>query len=89
MLNGMLTAANAGTMPVVGMPSTLHPVSPMWHAATSKTRLPFFGRASAAGNVQRRRSRDALLGKSSLLLRSASDGGSMNGYIPIFDERNC
>ena len=30
MLNGLVTAANAGTMPVVGLPSTLHPVSPMW-----------------------------------------------------------
>ena len=41
MLNGVVTAANAGTMPVVGMPSTLHPASPMWRVATSKTRLPF------------------------------------------------
>jgi hypothetical protein len=27
MLDGLVTTANAGTMPVVGMPSTLHPVS--------------------------------------------------------------
>ena len=39
MLNALVTEANAGTMPVVGMPSTLHPASPMWRAATSKTRL--------------------------------------------------
>jgi hypothetical protein len=41
MLNGLVTAANSGTMPVVGMPSTVHPVSPMWQAATSQTRLPY------------------------------------------------
>jgi Family of unknown function (DUF5317) len=39
MLNGLVTAANAGTMPVVGMPPTLHPLSPLWQAATSQTRL--------------------------------------------------
>jgi hypothetical protein len=38
-LNALVTDANAGTMPVVGMPSTLRPASPMWQAATSKTRL--------------------------------------------------
>ena len=38
-LNALVTDANAGTMPVVGMPSTLHPASPMWRGATSKTRL--------------------------------------------------
>src|SRR5579863_3177806 len=41
MLNGLVTAANAGTMPVVGMPSQVHPLSPMWRAATSTTRLRF------------------------------------------------
>jgi hypothetical protein len=41
MLNALVTEANAGTMPVVGMPSALHPASPVWQAATSKTRLPF------------------------------------------------
>jgi hypothetical protein len=39
MLNALVTDANAGAMPVVGMPSTLHPASPMWQAATAKTRL--------------------------------------------------
>jgi hypothetical protein len=43
MLNALVTDANAGAMPVVGMPSTLHPVSPMWRAATPKTRLAFLG----------------------------------------------
>jgi hypothetical protein len=38
-MNALVTDANAGTMPVVGMPSSLHPVSPMWHAATGHTRL--------------------------------------------------
>jgi len=38
-LNALVTDANAGTMPVVGMPSTLRPASAMWRAATSKTRL--------------------------------------------------
>ena len=38
-MNALVTDANAGTMPVVGMPSTLRPVSPMWQAATAHTRL--------------------------------------------------
>ena len=38
-MNALVTEANAGTMPVVGMPLTLRPVSPMWHAATAHTRL--------------------------------------------------
>ena len=49
MLNGLVTAANAGAMPVVGMPSTLHPVSPMWRAATSSTRLPFLADRAQLG----------------------------------------
>ena len=39
MANALVTAANAGTMPVVGMPNTWHPASPMWRPATSHTRL--------------------------------------------------
>ena len=49
MLNGLVTAANDGTMPVVGMPSTLLPASPMWRAATSKTRLPFLADQARLG----------------------------------------
>ena len=49
MLNGLVTTANAGTMPVVGMPSTMRPVSPMWRAATSKTRLPFLADQARLG----------------------------------------
>jgi len=41
MLNAVVTEANAGTMPVVGMPPTLQPASPVWQAATSETRLAF------------------------------------------------
>ena len=40
-MNALVTDANAGSMPVVGMPSTVRPVSPMWQAATPNTRLPF------------------------------------------------
>jgi len=49
MLNGLVTAANAGTMPVVGLPSTLHPLSPMWRAATSKTQLSFLADQARLG----------------------------------------
>jgi hypothetical protein len=38
-MNALVTDANAGSMPVVGMPSSLRPVSPMWQAATAQTRL--------------------------------------------------
>ena len=41
MLNALVTEANSGAMPVVGIPSTLHPASPVWQAATSETRLAF------------------------------------------------
>jgi hypothetical protein len=40
-MNALVIQANAGTMPVVGMPAKLHPVSPLWRAATSNTRLLF------------------------------------------------
>jgi hypothetical protein len=49
MLNGLVTSANAGTMPVVGMPSTLHPTNPMWQAANSRTRLPFLADQARLG----------------------------------------
>jgi hypothetical protein len=48
-LNALVTDANAGTMPVVDMPSTLHPASPMWRAATPKTRLPFLADQARLG----------------------------------------
>jgi Family of unknown function (DUF5317) len=49
MLNGLVTAANAGTMPVVGMPSTVYPLSPMWQASTSKTRFPYLADQARLG----------------------------------------
>ena len=49
MLNAVVTEANAGVMPVVGMPSTLRPASAMWGAATSKTRLAFLADQAGLG----------------------------------------
>ena len=49
MLNALVTDANAGVMPVVGMPPTLHPASPMWHAATPKTQLAFLADQAQLG----------------------------------------
>jgi hypothetical protein len=49
MLNALVTDANAGTMPVVGMPSTLHPTSSLWQVATSNTRLPFLADQARLG----------------------------------------
>jgi hypothetical protein len=48
-LNALVTEANAGTMPVVGLRSTLHPVSPMWRAATCHTRLSFLADQARLG----------------------------------------
>ena len=49
MLNALVTEANAGTMPVVGMPSGLHPASPTWRAETPNTRLPFLADQARLG----------------------------------------
>jgi hypothetical protein len=49
MLNALVTDANAGAMPVVGMPATLYPASPMWRVATPKTRLPFLADQAKLG----------------------------------------
>jgi hypothetical protein len=48
-LNALVTTANAGVMPVVGMPSTQHPMSPVWRAATESTRLPFLADQTRLG----------------------------------------
>ena len=48
-MNAAVTDANAGTMPVVGMPSSLRPVSPMWHAATAHTRLSLLADQASLG----------------------------------------
>lgn len=38
-MNALVTDANAGSMPVVGMPSSIRPASPLWQVATPHTRL--------------------------------------------------
>ena len=48
-LNALVTTANAGVMPVVGMPSTQHPMSRVWRAATESTRLPFLADQARLG----------------------------------------
>lgn len=49
LLNAVVTDANAGIMPVVGMPSGLRPVSSMWEAAKPTTRLPFLADQASLG----------------------------------------
>lgn len=49
LLNAIVTDANAGVMPVVGMPSGLHPVSSMWEAAKPTTRLPYLADQASLG----------------------------------------
>jgi hypothetical protein len=49
MMNGLVTGANAGTMPVVGLPPALHPASPMWRPATATTRLAFLADQARLG----------------------------------------
>jgi len=39
-MNALVTDTNAGSMPVIGMPYTVRPASPMWQGATLQTRLP-------------------------------------------------
>jgi hypothetical protein len=39
-MNALVTDSNAGAMPVVGMPATVRPASPMWQGATLQTRMP-------------------------------------------------
>lgn len=48
-MNALVTDANAGSMPVVGMPSTVRPASPMWHGATLHTRLPLLADQAQLG----------------------------------------
>jgi hypothetical protein len=49
MLNAVVTDANAGVMPVVGMPSSVRPSGPMWGAATAETRLSFLADQAQLG----------------------------------------
>jgi hypothetical protein len=48
-MNAVVTDVNAGSMPVVGMPSTVRPVSPMWQGATLHTRLPLLADQARLG----------------------------------------
>jgi hypothetical protein len=41
MLNALVTDANAGHMPVVGMPAAVRPANSTWQAATASTQLAF------------------------------------------------
>jgi uncharacterized membrane protein YkgB len=49
MLNAVVTQANAGTMPVVGVPPTVRPAGPVWHLATANTRLAFLADQAGLG----------------------------------------
>jgi hypothetical protein len=48
-MNALVTDTNAGSMPVIGMPSTVRPASPMWHGATLQTRLPLLADQARLG----------------------------------------
>jgi hypothetical protein len=48
-MNALVSEANAGSMPVVGMRSTVRPVSPMWQGATLDTRLPLLADQARLG----------------------------------------
>ena len=48
-LNALVTDANAGIMPVVGMPTTVRPAGPMWGAATAHSRLTFLADQARLG----------------------------------------
>jgi hypothetical protein len=48
-MNALVMDTNAGSMPVIGMPSSVHPASPMWHGATFQTRLPLLADQARLG----------------------------------------
>jgi hypothetical protein len=48
-MNALVTDSNAGSMPVVGMPSTVRPASPMWQRATFQTRMPLLADQAQLG----------------------------------------
>ena len=48
-MNALVTDSNAGSMPVVGMPSTVRPASPMWQGATVQTQLPLLADQAGLG----------------------------------------
>jgi hypothetical protein len=48
-MNALVTDTNAGSMPVVGMPSRVRPASPMWQGATFQTRMPLLADQAQLG----------------------------------------
>jgi hypothetical protein len=48
-MNALVTDTNAGSMPVVGMPSAVRPASPMWQGATFQTRMPLLADQARLG----------------------------------------
>lgn len=48
-MNALVTDTNAGSMPVVGMPSTVRPASSMWQGATIQTRMPLLADQARLG----------------------------------------
>jgi hypothetical protein len=48
-MNALVTDTNAGSMPVVGMSSTVRPASPMWQGATFQTRMPLLADQARLG----------------------------------------
>ena len=48
-MNALVMDTNAWSMPVIGMPSTVRPASPMWHGATFQTRLPLLADQAKLG----------------------------------------
>ena len=48
-MNALVTDSNAGSMPVVGMPSTVRPASAMWQEATLQTRMPLLADQACLG----------------------------------------
>lgn len=48
-MNALVTDTNSGAMPVVGMPSTMRPASPLWQGATLQTRLPLLADQARLG----------------------------------------
>ena len=48
-MNALVMDTNAGSMPVIGMPSSVRPASPMWHGATFQTRLPLLADQARLG----------------------------------------
>jgi hypothetical protein len=48
-MNALVTDTNSGSMPVVGMPSTVRPASPLWQDATLQTRLPLLADQARLG----------------------------------------